>query len=974
MAQHHTARELEIEALLRNSQWLQELARSLVGDAFTAEDLLQEALSHAKKEAKWATGHLGGWVAGIVRNLAKQHFRKESRRIAREQEAAYRRALEHSLPQETQGAPDPAFLAQKVEVQQILAQQVLALDLPSREVLLLRYYGDRSTKQIAAQLNLEPSAVETRLRRARTRLRAQMEKTLGKGQWALACMPLLPPHMAPPPQPVPMLPTWVSATVAAGLLLVVAMFGGWLPWQGVDLGQGHDLAMVEATDPLMQQGQTTTGIERNPVMVPPPGEPSARGLRWHFQVLESQTNVPLPGLKPRFHYARRATQQELAIQDDPSYLRLKSVPYWILRTEEGLSDEQGLVWLKPPKDCTVVVLDLALHTETHSLATYSRGHTAYPLPKKPNQRIALEMVPRSGQASGRVVNPKGDPIPFAKVDLVPTVLFPKEDSISATVVADAHGRFSMNHVASNVGGFLLRPRLPGFVPARQLQINAFSDAQESLADIELQLAAVVTAKVVVQDARGVPIANAMVQAMDSLAVFDLPSFPGGRYQSEWSSTTQSNPEGIAEVLVAENQGVHFEVHAKDFVPWHQRFAAPPAIVPAVLLPDVEVRVMVTADGKPIPKAQVRMVAQRHFTSREIGEHAMTDAQGQALFRHARPGELVEFAVSAPGYEVALSPPITILTHGQELSIPLSKGLSISGQVRDWQGLYPGRAVPVVFVLPVEAQSWAWDQPVPPAQRQLHRLELASADRMEIQQDGSFRFEGLAPGRYRIWFGKRQLPWGVTEVMAGEEDVVLTPFLNAQTTSVFHGVVRDAVTLQPVPDVRLILTAYSDRGMPLKGNRGQQYPPMHRERNPQGSYRLMAREPGWYSLAAWVPSQGYCLIEARPRYFAAGDHQLDFQLTESTALNFRVENGQGQSLRGVKVRVMDSHGGTVLQTGEGIRDFLDLSQSLERGRVTLGSIPASGEFQLELEYQGKTQLVAGSPLRDSTQGELVVMML
>jgi len=976
MAPNPTSRELEIEQLLRNSHWLQELARSLVGDAFTAEDLMQEALSHAKEEGTWTTGNLGGWVAGIVRNLARQHFRQESRRIAREQEAAHRRVVAQVSPHEIKEAPDPAYLAQKVEMQQILAQQVLALDLPSREVLLLRYYGDRSVKQIAEQLELEPRAVEARLRRARTRLRAQLENSMGKGQWALACLPLLPREMAAPPPPVPMFPTWVTVSVAAGLLFLMVTLGGWLPWQGDGLLPKESLARVEAAEPLHHQdkNQASASVERSQ-MVPPPtlqDPPQVQG--WHFQIVDSQSHAPMPGMQPRFHYARRATPQELETQDDPRYLRVKSKPFWILETEEGLSDEQGLVPIKPPQECTVVVLDLALHTATHSLADYPRAYNSYPLSGLNAQGITLKMVPRSGYATGRVVNPKGEPIPFAKVDLVPTVLYPKDDSVSATVVANAHGEYSMTHVASNVGGFLLRPRLDEHIPVRHAQINAFHDTPQSLADIDLQLAPAVTVKLVVQDSSGVPVANAKVQAQGSIPAMDMPSFQSGRYQSNWMTTAQSNAEGIAEILVAKDRKVAFEVQAKDFVPWVQSFDTPPAIVPAVLQPDVEVRVLVTADGKPIPRARVRMVAERNFANRAIGTQAMTDAKGLAIIPHARPGEIVEFTVAAPGYQVAISPPTTILANGQELSMPLNKGLSIGGRVRDWKELYPQNGRPEVFVLPVEAESWPWDGPIPLAQRILHRMELASADRAWIQNDGTFFIDGLAPGRYRVWFGKRQMPYGLAEVMAGEEDLELRPFLNAHTTPVLYGVVRNAVTLEPEPDVRLVLTAYSDQGVLLKGNRGQLLPPMHRLQNPQGSYRLMAPKPGWYSLAAWVPNKGYTLLEPRPRYFAAGEHQVDFLMDSSTALNFRVENGEGESLRGVLVRVMDSDGGTVLQTGEDIRDFLGLTQSLAQGRVTLGSVPAFGEFQLELKYQGRTQLVAGAPLRDAPTAEPVVIFL
>jgi len=976
MAQYPTPRELEIDELLRNSQWLQELARSLVGDAFTAEDLLQEALSHAKKEAKWATGHLGGWVAGIVRNLAKQHFRKESRRISREQEAAYRRAIAQPLPQETQEAPDPAFLAQRVEMQQILAQQVLALDLPSREVLLLRFYGDRSVKQIAEQLNLDPRAVETRLRRAKTRLRAQLEKSMGKEQWALACLPLLPRQMAPPSPPTPMVPTWAMATAAAGVLLLIASLGRWLPWQeGAPLPQDEG-TKVAAADSLGASPSVpeAEGVKREPLDNSSAEEVAAPLQTLQFHIFERDSKAPMPGLTPKVYLARRATLREQEATNHPQYFLMKSNVYWILEEQQETSDEQGNLTLTLPSECTEVILDLALHTKTHSLGVYARGHALFPLATLASNEIPLEMVPRRGMASGLVQRPDGEAVPFAKVDLIPSVLVPREDAVATSVEADASGRFSFQQVTSGTGGFVLVPRLDGYLPVRQLMVNSNPDPDPHFEDIVLELAPAVAVTVAVQEENGAAVSGAVVQAMDSLEGPDLPAYSDGHYQSAWTSHALANAEGIAKVSVPESGKALFLVTAPGFAPWQQEYEEPPAVVPAILESGVPVRISVTADGQPVAEAQVRMVSEVDLDQGEWGRHTTTNGAGVAEFESAHPGEVVEFTVLAAGYELFLSPPTKILAHGQELAVSLQPGLSVTGKVVDWNELYPGRGVPMVNILPVDAQSWPWDGPIPDAQRRQHRLELASADQVRVGADSSFRFDGLAPGRYRLWFGKRSMPYGMMEVSAGDQDVVLSPFQNAHTAPLFSGTVRDANTLEPVTDFRLVLSTYSEQGQPLKGNRGQLRFPMKRIRAADGRFRMMTFEPGWYSLAAWAPQKGYATLKPNPSFFGEGEHEIDFLLHKSTEGKLLIQDQTGRGIPGVEVHVFDGSGIRVLQTGTEMTDFRDFTLSLADGSVVLSAVPETGEYRLEIRHEGQVQVVPGFELRASaSSGPLVITL-
>jgi DNA-directed RNA polymerase specialized sigma24 family protein len=75
-----------LEALLDDSAWLDSLARSLVLDESRADDVVQDAwLSTVRRPPPLLTR---AWLAGVVRNLARLTYRKDSARRRHERLAA----------------------------------------------------------------------------------------------------------------------------------------------------------------------------------------------------------------------------------------------------------------------------------------------------------------------------------------------------------------------------------------------------------------------------------------------------------------------------------------------------------------------------------------------------------------------------------------------------------------------------------------------------------------------------------------------------------------------------------------------------------------------------------------------------------------------------------------------------------------------------------------------------------------------
>jgi DNA-directed RNA polymerase specialized sigma24 family protein len=77
-----------LDVLLAESAWIRALARSLVVDPGTADDVVQDATVVALTNPPSKAGAVRGWLRRVVRNLASNARRGESRRSAREQAVA----------------------------------------------------------------------------------------------------------------------------------------------------------------------------------------------------------------------------------------------------------------------------------------------------------------------------------------------------------------------------------------------------------------------------------------------------------------------------------------------------------------------------------------------------------------------------------------------------------------------------------------------------------------------------------------------------------------------------------------------------------------------------------------------------------------------------------------------------------------------------------------------------------------------
>lgn len=213
----------DLGPLLEHAEFLERLARSLVDDPSAADDLVQDTWLAALRRPPSAPETARPWLARTLKNLRISRWRQGHARQAREQV----RARPESV------LPDHELLDRVEEATRVL-EAVGRLDEPHRLCILRRYYEDWTARQIAEHDGISIETVKTRLRRARARLREDLDQRYGRDR------------------------------VQRGLLVVAGGAGGLAPI-GTETGPGStgsgpmgpDLR-IESTAPTV--GATTGGI------------------------------------------------------------------------------------------------------------------------------------------------------------------------------------------------------------------------------------------------------------------------------------------------------------------------------------------------------------------------------------------------------------------------------------------------------------------------------------------------------------------------------------------------------------------------------------------------------------------------------------------------------------------------------------------------------------------------------------------
>lgn len=260
----------ELEELLAHGSWVRALARSLVRDAASADDLVQQACVAALERPPQGHSAPRRWFAAVLRNLARRDRRAEERRTARERFAAAR------------GPETPADdLGETLELSKQLADAVGRLEEPYRSAIFRRYYEGLAPARIAELDGLPLKTVKTRLARGLEQLRERLdsEHRGDRGTWVSACAPLLRGSTTPLALGGLVMNVKLACAIA-GLLLV----GAWVvlrvgqpelprPSAALEHGPARDPVALEAPQPATEstpeeaRRSAAPGRESGPVPV-----------------------------------------------------------------------------------------------------------------------------------------------------------------------------------------------------------------------------------------------------------------------------------------------------------------------------------------------------------------------------------------------------------------------------------------------------------------------------------------------------------------------------------------------------------------------------------------------------------------------------------------------------------------------------------------------------------------------------------
>jgi RNA polymerase sigma-70 factor, ECF subfamily len=145
------------------------VSRCCYGDRALAEDVTQEAWLRAVRDwrRKGPPDRPLAWLITVARNLLASYYRR--RRPA---------PLESVSPGEVLAAFEDGRAAQSADISALVCQALARLPVAEAQLLEAFHFEDRRVAQIAAGSGLSERAVEGRLRRARQRLRRELETVM----------------------------------------------------------------------------------------------------------------------------------------------------------------------------------------------------------------------------------------------------------------------------------------------------------------------------------------------------------------------------------------------------------------------------------------------------------------------------------------------------------------------------------------------------------------------------------------------------------------------------------------------------------------------------------------------------------------------------------------------------------------------------------------------------------------------------
>lgn len=148
------------------------LARYLCGNAYDAEDIVQEAYLRAYRAfGEYTNSNSRAWILTITRNTCYSWMRKHTRDFEVSFDEESHSAEMNALLSDSANYESPERIAEGECSQQLVRWAIRSLPVEFREVTVLRELEELSYQEIGIVLGIPKGTVMSRLARARKRLR-----------------------------------------------------------------------------------------------------------------------------------------------------------------------------------------------------------------------------------------------------------------------------------------------------------------------------------------------------------------------------------------------------------------------------------------------------------------------------------------------------------------------------------------------------------------------------------------------------------------------------------------------------------------------------------------------------------------------------------------------------------------------------------------------------------------------------------
>jgi len=167
------------QTLATHDRWLRTVVLARVGESAAVDEVMQEvALAAVRQQAPLAdAAKVAPWLYRLAVTQSLVYRRRQGRH--RKLTARYAERLPPSEHDDRLRDPLEWLLAD--EQQQLVRRAIRRLPHREAEILLLKYTENWSYEQLAQHLGASESAIESRLHRARARLRRELEAVEGAG-------------------------------------------------------------------------------------------------------------------------------------------------------------------------------------------------------------------------------------------------------------------------------------------------------------------------------------------------------------------------------------------------------------------------------------------------------------------------------------------------------------------------------------------------------------------------------------------------------------------------------------------------------------------------------------------------------------------------------------------------------------------------------------------------------------------------